>query len=326
MNNKSFKTVVLDWSTLSNGDISKEEIFSPGEINFFPLTSPEETISRIGNSEIVLCNKVLVTEDVIKSCQNIKYIGLFATGYNNIDLKAADKAGITVCNAGSYSTDAVAQHVFALILAHYSKISIYKKYVDNGGWINSPTFSSFPYPIYELAGKTLSIVGYGSIGKAVAKIADAFGMKIIISTRTVPENCPYEIVTPEEAFRRADIITFHCPLTEKTKGLINRERIALMKESALIINTSRGPVADETALAEALNSHRIAGAGLDVLEYEPMRMDSPLANAENCIITPHVAWAPLETRRRLINIVNNNIKAYLDGKPENVVNNPSGCV
>jgi len=314
------RITVLDWDTVSTGDIKESEIFSDGDITFYGLTSAEQTTGRIAGSNIVLCNKVLITEEIIKSCPDLKYIGLFATGFNNIDIKAAKEHGITVCNAGSYSTDAVAQHTFALILQHYSKVSLYREYTESGKWITSPTFSAFPYPMYELAGRTIAVVGFGSIGKAVAKIADAFGMKVIVNTRTKPENCSYELVSLDDAFRRADIITFHCPLTEATKGAISRERIALMKESAVIINTSRGPVADEQALADALNSGRIAGAGLDVLEYEPMRKDCPLISAKNCIITPHVAWAPLETRRRLINIVNSNIRAYLNGTPENVVN------
>lgn len=314
------KTVVLDWDTVSNNDIQHDEILAPGKINFYGLTKPEEVIQRIGDSSIVLCNKVLITEQIMNACPSLKYIGLFATGFNNIDLNAAKDRGITVCNAGSYSTDAVAQHTFALILHHFSKVALYGNYVADGGWIKSPTFSVFPFPVYELAGKTIAIVGFGSIGKAVAKIAEAFNMNILVCTRTKPENSKYELVSPEEAFRRADILTCHCPLTESTKGFISRDRLSLMKKSALIINTSRGPVADEKALADALNSEQIAGAGLDVLEYEPMRPDSPLLGAKNCVITPHVAWAPLETRRRLISIVNGNLKAFLEGKPTNVVN------
>lgn len=314
------KTVVLDWSTVSNGDISENEIFSQGEITFHSLTSPDKIKENIGNNSIILCNKINITEDILDSCPDIKYIGLFATGFNNIDINAAKKRGIPVCNAGSYSTDAVAQHTFALILQHYSKVSLYSSFVDEGKWITSPTFSAFPFPKYELAGKTIAVVGFGSIGKKVASIAEAFGMNVIVNTRTVPENCRYRTVTLDEAFAEADIITFHCPLTEQTRGCINRERLSLMKKSAIVINTSRGPVADEKALADALNSGTIAGAGLDVIEYEPMRPDCPLINARNCIITPHSAWAPLETRRRLVSIVNSNIKAFLNGTPENVVN------
>lgn len=176
------KTVVLDWDTVSTGDIAKEELFSPGEITFHGLTKADETAARIGKSDIVLCNKVLITDEIMKACPNIKYIGLFATGFNNIDIKTAKERGITVCNAGSYSTDAVAQHTFALILQHYSRVSEYREYTGSGKWITSPTFSAFPYPMYELAGKTLAVVGFGSIGKAVAKIADAFGMKVIVNT------------------------------------------------------------------------------------------------------------------------------------------------
>jgi len=320
---RKLKTAVLDWATVSNSDISEDDILSLGEINFHRLTPPEKTAEIIGDSDIVLCNKVVISEEVMDQCPNLKYIGLFATGYNNIDIEAADRHGITVCNAGAYSTNSVAQHVFALILAHYSKITEYSEYVNDGNWMQSPIFTAFPFPIHELAGRTFAVVGYGNIGKAVAKIADAFNMKVIISTRTEPQNCPYQCVSIDEAFRLADIISFHCPLTDQTRGMINAKRLSKMKKNAIIINTSRGPVADEKALAEALNSEAIAGAGLDVLETEPMVPDSPLYKAKNCIITPHVAWAPLETRKRLVSIVNGNIRAYLNGTPKNVVNHPT---
>lgn len=319
MNSKNIKISVLDWSTVSTGDISQDEIFSPGEINFYPLTSPEKTAERIGDSDIVLCNKVLITEDIMEKCKNLRYIGLFATGYNNIDIPAAKKHNITVCNAGGYSTDAVAQHTFALILDHYSKVSLYKSDVSDGKWITSPTFSMFPHSIYELAGKTIAIIGYGCIGKAVAKIADAFNMNVIVSTRTTPKDCPYKVVSIDEAFSLADIVTLHCPLTAQTEKLVNKDRLSMMKSSSLLINTSRGPVVDEYALAEALKNNVIAGAALDVLEREPMHNSSPLLGLDNCTITPHVAWAPLETRKRLISIVNSNIKAYISGSPTNVI-------
>ncbi len=320
MDNKKLKTVVLDWDTVSNdNDISQNEILSFGQIKFYTLTSPEETVRRIADSDIVLCNKVLITNEIMEKCPNIKYIGLFATGYNNIDIVSAQKHNITVCNAGGYSTDAVAQHTFALILDHYSKISMYKNDVNNGRWIDSPTFSMFPHSISELAGKTIAIIGLGTIGKAVAKIADAFNMNIIVSTRTVPENCPYEIVSADDAFARADIVTLHCPLNSQTENLVNEKRISLMKPDAILINTSRGPVVDESALAQALKSGKIAGASLDVLQKEPMSKDCPLFGIPNCTITPHIAWAPLETRKRLIDIVNDNMKSYIEGSPKNVI-------
>ncbi|MBR0141627.1 MAG: D-2-hydroxyacid dehydrogenase [Ruminococcus sp.] len=315
------KIAVLDWDTVSvDGDISCSEIEKFGEVKFFPLTKPEETVKNIADSETVLCNKVLITREVIDKCPNIKYIGVFATGFNNIDIEYAREKNITVCNAGSYSTDAVAQQVFAYILDRFSRIRDYDTAVKNNEWINSPTFSYFPIPTAELSGKNLSIIGYGSIGKKVAEIGRAFGMNIIISTRTKPENCPYEVTDVSTAVKKADILTFHCPLTEKTKGMINKDLLNLMKPSAVLINTSRGGVVNEYDLADALNNNKISFAYLDVLEKEPMSPDTPLRNAKNCIITPHTAWAARETRERLVSIVCDNIKSWLDGKPQNKVN------
>ena len=312
------KIVILDWKTMTCGNELSPECFEKfGEVECYDFTSPELTAERIGRSEIVLCNKVRITKDIMDKCPDIKYIGLFATGYNNIDTGYAREKNITVCNAGEYSTMAVAQHTFAMILEIYSKIGIYNNAVKDGEWISSPSFSYFPYTTSELYNKTLAVIGYGSIGKAVAKIGEAFGMKVIINTRTLPEDCPYEIHTLEECAELADIITFHCPLTDKTKGIVNSGLISRMKKTALIINTSRGAVVNEKDLAEALNSHRISGACLDVLEYEPMLRECPLRNAENCIITPHSAWSALETRQRLLDIVSGNLENYLNGNPSN---------
>jgi len=316
------KISVLDWKTMTHDNELSTECFRKyGEVKCFDFTSPEHTAEHIGDSEIVLCNKAQITPEIMDKCPYIKYIGLFATGYNNIDIDYAKKKNITVCNAGEYSTMAVAQHTFAMILEFYSKISIYNNAVKNGEWIKSKTFSYFPYKTTELYNKTLAVTGYGSIGKAVAKIGEAFGMKIIINTRTIPENCPYEIHTLEECAELADIITFHCPLTDKTKGMVNASLISHMKKTALIVNTSRGAVVNENDLAYALNNKLIAGACLDVLEYEPMRQDCPLRNAENCIITPHSAWSALETRQRLLNIVTGNLESWLNGRnPVNKIN------
>ena len=318
--NKLMKICILDWTTVTSGDISSDIFREFGEIKCYELTDNEHAAEYIGDADMVLCNKVLITDDVIKKCPNLKYIGLFATGYNNIDLKSASEHGITVCNAGSYSTDAVAQQTFAYILDHYSRISQYDKFVKNDGWINSKTFSKFPIKTMELSGKTISIIGFGSIGKAVAKIADAFGMKVLVNTRTAPVNCPYETVSLKNAFKRADILTVHCPLTEQTAGIINAENLSLMKCNAIVINTARGGIVKEQELADALNSGRISAAYLDVLVNEPMSPETPLKTAKNCVITPHTAWAPLETRLRLINIVCSNIKAFLNGSPVNKVN------
>lgn len=314
------KIVITDWQTMSCKDEISYKCFENfGNVFAYPLTAPEETAMRIGDAEILLCNKTPITADVIKQCSNLRYIGVLATGYNNIDMAAAADAGITVCNAGTYSTDAVAQYVFAQILYHYNKIHLYDESVRNGDWIKAPAFSYFPFPAYELSGKTLAVIGYGSIGKKVAKIGDVFGMNVIISTRTKPENCPFKLVSIQEAFSKADVLTIHTPLTPKTKGLVSRENIALMKPSALLINSSRGPVVDEYALADALKKGMIAGAAVDVLEKEPMDSESPLKDIPNCTITPHIAWSPIETRQRLLDIAYCNLKAYLQGKPQNVV-------
>ncbi|MDE6798294.1 MAG: D-2-hydroxyacid dehydrogenase [Ruminococcus sp.] len=315
------KIAVLDWYTVNiSGDISTALLEELGEVKIIPLTSPEQTAENIGDSEIVLCNKVMITRDVLDRCNNIKYIGLFATGYNNIDIPYATKKGITVCNAGSYSTNAVAQQTFAYILDWSNRIRDYDIAVKNGEWEKFPSFSYFPIPMTELTGKTLSVIGYGSIGKKVAEIAMAFGMNVVISTRTQPVGCPYEVTDIISAVEKADFITFHCPLTDKTKGIINSELLSHMKKSAVLINTSRGGVVVEKDLADALNNKSIAGAYLDVLEKEPMSPDTPLKNVPNCIITPHTSWASLETRSRLVNIVCDNIRNWLNGKPTNKVN------
>lgn len=315
------KIAVLDWYTVSvSGDITTEQLEQFGEVKVISLTKPEETAANIGDADIVLCNKVLINKEVMDACPNIKYVGLFATGYNNVDVEYAAQKGITVCNAGQYSTNAVAQQVFAYILDRYSRIRDYDSAVKAGEWERSPAFSYFPISTAELAGQTLAIVGYGSIGRRVAELGKAFGMDIVVSTRTKPVDCPYEVTDVLTAAKKADVITFHCPLTEQTKGLVSSELLSVMKPTATLINTSRGPVVNEADLAEALNSGKIAAAYLDVLEKEPMSPDTPLKTAKNCTITPHTAWAAYETRRRLVDIVCDNIRAWQNGAPKNKVN------
>ena len=315
------KIAVLDWYTVNiSGDIPTTQLEELGEIKIIPLTKPEETAANIGDADIVLCNKVLITPEVMDACPNIKYVGLFATGFNNVDIDYAAKKGIVVCNAGQYSTNSVAQQVFAYILDHFSRIRDYDNAVKDGEWERSPAFSYFPIPTYELAGKTLSIVGFGSIGRKVAEIGAAFGMNIVVSTRTQPRDCPYEVTDLFTAAEKADVLTFHCPLTDKTAGIVNSELISHMKPSAMLVNTSRGPVVNEADLAQALDSCKIAAAYLDVLVKEPMSPDTPVKSAKNCFITPHTAWAPLETRQRLVDIVCDNIRAWQNGSPKNKVN------
>lgn len=320
---KAEHIVFLDFDTMSyQKDELTPKAFShlAKTVDIYGLTKPEQTIERIGDADVVICNKVLLTREVIEACKNLKYIGILATGFNNVDLDAARERNIPVCNAGSYSTDAVAQLVFAYVLDHYEKVALYGSSVRLGEWESSRTFSYFPYPTGELRGKTMSIIGYGNIGRRVAEIADVFGMMVQVATRTKPEHCKYPLVSVEDAFAKADVLTLHCPLTEQTKHLVNAERLALMQKRAILINTSRGGTVDEAALAAALNAGKIAGAYLDVLDTEPMSGDTPLKTAKNCLITPHIGWTPHDTRKRLLDITEDNLRAWLSGNPQNVVN------
>lgn len=314
------KIVILEAATVSKNDVSFEEIYRLGEVREYPLTPVDKIVEYVGDAEAVLCNKTPFTAEVLEACPNLKYIGLCATGYNNIDVAAATRLGITVCNAPAYSNAAVAQQVFSFILRYTNRTSAYNRFVHNGGWIRSETFSAFEYPITELAGKTLGIIGYGRIGRQVAKIARAFDMNVIVNTRTAKQDSSVKFVGLKELLAKSDIITLHCPLTDETNGLIGLDALKLCKPTAILINTSRGAVINEADLAYALNNDIIAGAGLDVLCEEPMSADNPLLNAKNCIITPHIAWAPIDTRKRLITIVADNLSAFINGKPINTVN------
>lgn len=313
------KIVITDWKTVTNGDLSLD-VFKPfGEVEAYPLTKPHETAERIQDADIVLCNKTPMTAEVLSSAKKLRYIGLFATGYNNIDLSYTNAHGITVCNAGGYSTDAVAQHVFALLLSHMSRVDDYRRFTEEGRWIGSDVFSPFCYPMAELAGQTMGIVGYGNIGRAVAKIAFAFGMKVLVYTRTPKDDAAVTFVGMNELLSRSDVITVHCPLNPQSANLFNAAAFAKCKDGAFFINTSRGGVVDEIALKEALESGKLAGAALDVLGVEPMSETCPLIGITNCIITPHVAWAPLQTRTRLLHLVCDNLCAFLNGTPQNTV-------
>lgn len=316
------KIVILEAGTVSHGDVSFDELYSLGGVTEYRLTPTDKIVENVGDAEAVLCNKTPFTADVLRACPNLKYIGLCATGYNNIDLKACRELGITVCNVPAYSAGAVAQQVFSFILSFFSRTAEYGEFVREGGWIRSETFSDFVFPTRELEGKTLGIIGYGTIGRRVAGIARAFGMNVIVNTRTAKQDSSVRFVGIKELFSESDVITAHCPLTDETRGLIGRENLALCKPSCIVINTSRGDVVDEQALANALNEGRIAGAALDVLQSEPMSADCPLGklqSAKNCIITPHVAWAALETRERLVKTVVENLRAYIGGDPVNTV-------
>ena len=317
------KIVILDSETVSRGgDVSLDGITSLGDAQVYGYTPNEEVADKIGDADAVICNKCLMTEEVFEKCKNLKYVGLFATGYNNVDLNAADRHGAVVCNVPAYSTDSVAQHTFALILNHFNKIRAYADTVDNGDWVNYKLFTYFYIPTYELKGMTIGIVGYGSIGRRVAEIARVFGMKVLTFTRS-PEKVGdgAEAVSLDRLLRESDVVTMHCPLTDTTKEMINKDALAKMKSTAYFVNTARGGVVNEQDLADALNDGVIAGAGIDTLTFEPMREDCPLRNAKNITITPHIAWAPKQTRERLLETVAENLRRWRDGQPQNVVNN-----
>ncbi len=314
------KIVLLEEKTVSQGDVSLDEFRSLGDVRSYPLTPQDKLVEYIGDAEATICNKTVFTRQVMESCPKLRYIGLCATGYNNIDISAANELGITVCNVPAYSTRAVAQQVFSYVLHFASRTADYNADVHQGGWIRSDTFSYFTIPTFELYGLTMGIIGYGSIGKAVAEIALAFGMKVIAATRTPQNDSRIKFMSIDEVFEQADFISVHCPLTADTEGLVNTKRLNSCKKTAYIINTSRGPVVNESDLAQALNSGIIAGAGVDVVSVEPMKSDNPLLTAKNCIVTPHVAWAPVQTRQRLVSIAADNLRKFIDGTPQNTVN------
>jgi len=317
--NMKMKIVITDRATLGDGvDLSVFEKY--GEVTSYQSTLPCETLSRVRNADILICNKTVIDKSILSETKSLKCILLFATGYNNIDVSYAAERGIAVCNAGQYSTYAVAQHTFALILRQASRVAEYSDFVASGGWIRSPLFSAVEFPTHELFDKTLGIVGYGSIGRAVANVALAFGMKVLVYTRTKKEDDRVNFVSFDELLAGSDYISAHCPLNEHTAKMFNEDAFKKCRDGAFFINTSRGGVVDEIALAKALNSGKLSGAALDVLCVEPMRADCPLIGAKNLTLTPHTAWIPVETRQRLIGIVESNLKAFLDGSPTNKVN------
>ncbi len=313
------KIVILDKCTVTKGDVNLSPIESFGDVTYYDILTKPEIIKVLQGAEAVICNKTVIDRDIIQAT-NLKFIGLFATGYNNIDIDAAKDHGIVVCNVPGYSTDSVAQLTFSLILELAGNTSKYVESVARGEWMKANQFSYFHYPISELAGKTLGIYGLGTIGVAVAKIALAFNMKVIAYSRTPKLIDGVKNVTEEDLFAKSDYLTLHCPLTKDTAKRVNEKTLSSMKPTAFLINTSRGGVIDEQALANALNNGIIAGAALDVLTEEPMSEECPLRNAKNCIFTPHIAWASLDARKRLIDKICANIIAFLCGMPINVVN------
>lgn len=314
------KIIILDRCTVTRGeeDVSLAPLEQIGDCVSYDILTKEEIIRAVTGADAVICNKALIDREIMEKT-GVKFVGLFATGYNNIDVAAAHELGVTVCNVPGYSTDSVAQLTFSLLLDLAGSTSRYTASVAAGDWKRSRQFSYFSYPITEIAGKTLGIYGLGTIGRKVAAIGNAFGMKVIACTRTPREVPGVTPVTKEELFRASDFLSLHCPLTPETAKLVNAETISWMKPSAILINTSRGGVIDEPALAEALNTGKIAGAGLDVMTAEPMAADCPLFGAKNCLITPHIAWGSLEARTRLIGMVAENVLCWAAGKPIHTV-------
>lgn len=313
------KLAILDAHADNPGDLSWDSFKEFADVVLYDRTSSNDVINRIGDADAIFVNKVQITEEILQKAPKLKYIGVCATGYNVIDLDACSKRNIIVTNIPAYSTNAVAQHVFALITNFSNNVSLHNQSVHAGEWIQSPDFVYWKEPLFELAGKTLGIFGYGAIGSKVAEIGKAFGMKIICNTRTKKPGMP-EFVSFEELLKEADILTLHAPLTDLTKNIINKESLSLMKKSAYLINTARGGFVVEKDLAECLKAGGIAGYAADVITTEPMLPDCPLLNCPNCVLTPHIAWAPKETRKRLLDIAYENFKAWIDGHPINVVN------
>lgn len=311
---------VLDGYTLNPGDLDWGSLSKLGNLKVYDRTMPSEIIERAIESEIVLTNKVIIDDNTMAQLPKLRYIGVLATGYNVVDIEAARKRGIIVTNIPAYSTNSVAQMVFAHILNIVQQVDTYAKEVQEGKWTNCPDFCYYNHTLMELAGKTIGIVGLGNTGMATARIASAFGMKIVALTSKTADRLP-EGITPvclDELLHESDIVSLHCPLTDSTRELINKTTLAKMKKSAILINTGRGPLVNEADLAAALNNGDIQAFGADVLSKEPPTADNPLLSAKNCFITPHIAWATIDARRRLMEIAAENISQFIQG--ETIVN------
>ena len=316
------KIVILDAHVANPGDLSWDGLKAFGELTVYPRTPAAETVARIGDAEAVYTNKVIIDRAVIEACPNLKFIGVLATGYNVVDIDAARARGIAVCNIPAYSTPDVVQMTFALLLDICFNVAKHSASVRAGEWAACPDFSYTVSPLIELSGRTLGIIGYGRIGQAVSRVASAMGMYVLCNSRhrtatDLPANCRYADL--DEIFEKSDVISLHCPLNDSTKGIVNRESIARMKDGVIILNTGRGPLVVEQDLADALNSGKVYAAGVDVVSAEPISEDNPLLTAKNCVITPHIAWAPLAARERLVNIAVGNLAAWVKGAPVNDV-------
>lgn len=319
------KIVVLDGYTENPNDLSWEELEKIADLTVYDRTKiddPDEIISRIGDADLILTNKTPISRDVIDACPSMRYIGVLATGYNVVDVAYAREKNIPVTNIPAYGTDAVAQFAIALLLEICHRIGHHDRAVKAGRWASCEDFCFWDYPLIELAGKTMGIIGYGRIGRRVAEIANALGMRILINNgHPVKDPAGFaEDVSLERLFAESDVISLHCPLFDSTKGIISRDSIAQMKDGVIIINNSRGPLIVEQDLADALKSGKVQAAAVDVVSEEPIKETNPLLTAENCLITPHISWAPLEARRRIMEMTVQNLRNFLDGNPTNVVN------
>ncbi len=317
------RIVVLDGYTLNPGDISWDTLAELGELEVFERTSVDEIKERVSDATIIFTNKTPLSKETLAELPGLKYIGVLATGYNVVDVAAAKELGITVTNIPTYGTSAVAQFVFALLLEVCHHVGSHSDAVKQGAWAASPDFCFWNYPLIELAGKTMGIIGYGRIGQATGRIAQAFGMNVLaydMYPNRELESSTLRYVELAELFAESDMISLHCPLSDSTESMINKDAIATMKDGVIIINTSRGPLVSEADLAAALQTGKVAGAAVDVLSHEPATSDNPLISAPNCIITPHIAWAPKESRARLMGIAVANLVAFLDGNIVNSVN------
>lgn len=316
------KTVVLDGYGVNPGDLSWETLEALGDVEVYPRTAPEDVIDRCFNAEIILTNKVVINKQILVSLPRLKYIGVLATGYNVVDVDTASDLDIIVTNIPAYSTDSVVQMTFAHILTMTNRVEHYTQQNRNGRWSNNPDFVYWDTPLIELAGKTMGIVGLGNIGMKVAQLARCFGMEVYAFTSKASSLLPEGIqkTTFEGLLSVSDILSLHCPLNRSTREMINASSLAKMKEGALLINTGRGPLVNEADVAEALRSGHLGGYGADVMCQEPPAEDNPLFSAPNAYITPHIAWATFEARKRLIAIAVGNVKAFIDGNPVNVVN------
>jgi len=317
------KIVVLDGYTLNPGDLTWDRLKEYGELTVYDRTPADQVVERIGDAQAIYTNKTPVTRETLDACPGIAFIGVLATGYNIVDVTAAKEKGIPVVNIPTYGTDAVSQYAIALLLELCHHVGEHSDCVKRGDWTNNADWCFWNHPLVELSGKTMGVIGFGRIGQGTARIAQALGMKVLAhdshyNPALETETCRYADL--DTLLAQSDVITLHCPLFKETEGIINRNTIAKMKDGVMIINTSRGPLVVEEDLKEGLNSGKIAGAAVDVVCLEPIAMDNPLLQAKNMIITPHIAWAPRESRERLMNIAVDNLAAYLKGTPVNVVN------